>query len=780
MVLLLVVGLVAVIIVILIAVILSIRLRRSDDRDEPTSGPSERGYGPPDTDDTRWRDERASRRPPAGAARPARNGQRPQPQAQNGRYRDRDGRRPGRDQARPRDYDSPRARDYDGPRRPGRYDTGPSEQLPDPRRPVAPGARRPGSGRDYGGRRSVPYDTGPAPRPGADDFPSEPLHAADFPSAEFPSRPQPADFPSGEYPSASQPAADAVTAAYRTAGPRSDEFPSEPLAATDFASGEFPAADFPSEQMPAARSRGRTAPQKADPGRDRPDSRRRPARVQNAPKGRSRKRDDDDWPSMEWDKLSDEQYWAELSSDKPLATTARNPRPASEPRPAAAKNGQPRPAAARTKPPVPASQPDAAAGGPRTRDPRSRRTHGSPREAAATQPRQPVGQPRETVTQPTLPREPAAQLREPVSQPREMLTQPSQPTLPREPVSQPREMLTQPSQPTLPREGVTERLPTRPRQQPAAARARNDVPALTRPDETATPPAGEPSLAMLASLASGPGRAVEDDPLTSPSFSQPTPDSRSYRSSRRSTGADDAVSSTRLDTPPVTAADDYGSGAHDAPGHGNTGYASGEYGTGDYANGGLRDNTPVNGTYEDPEYADPGYAYVPAAPAAQQAGAPQPAGWYGAPTHTSAQGNPYGSYVEPAPAASYPSIPPVGYQDQPGGPGFPAYPGDHAGYQEPAYDPAASGSYPGQAGAPQAAGLPVHPSGAGQFPPPAAYPEAGYAEDGGYGDGNEYPGQAAYADSYGDAGYAPSYPEAGYAADQYQHDGYGGYPAGQG
>ena len=80
--------------------------------------------------------------------------------------------------------------------------------------------------------------------------------------------------------------------------------------------------------MPAARTRTRPAPPKTDPGRDRSDSRRRPGKGQNAPKGRSRKRDDDDWPSMEWDKLTDEQYWAQLSSDKPLATAARSARPA--------------------------------------------------------------------------------------------------------------------------------------------------------------------------------------------------------------------------------------------------------------------------------------------------------------------------------------------------------------------------------------------------------------------------------------------------------------------
>jgi hypothetical protein len=113
--------------------------------------------------------------------------------------------------------------------------------------------------------------------------------------------------------------------------------------------------------------------------------------------------------------------------------------------------------------------------------------------------------------------------------------------------------------------------------------------------------------------------------------------------------------------------------------------------------------------------------------------------------------------VEEAPAASYPSIPPTGYEDPPGGGAYPAYPGDQGGYQEPAYH-AAPPSYP----APVAAG----------------YPEAGYPEDGGYGD--EYAGQTAYADAYGNAGYAPGYPAADYPADHYGQDGYDGYPADQG
>ena len=76
--------------------------------------------------------------------------------------------------------------------------------------------------------------------------------------------------------------------------------------------------------------------------------------------------------------------------------------------------------------------------------------------------------------------------------------------------------------------------------------------------------------------------------------------------------------------------------------------------------------------------------------------------------------------------------------------------------------------------------LAAHPAGAGGFAQPSGYPEADYADDGGYGNG--YPGQAPYADSYGSAtaGYVPSYSADGYPAEQYGQDGYGGYPDGQG
>jgi len=54
---------------------------------------------------------------------------------------------------------------------------------------------------------------------------------------------------------------------------------------------------------------------------------------------RSKRSDDSaDWPSTEWDKLSDVDYWAELASDKPLTTTAQAAAPA--------RPGQPSPAQA--------------------------------------------------------------------------------------------------------------------------------------------------------------------------------------------------------------------------------------------------------------------------------------------------------------------------------------------------------------------------------------------------------------------------------------------------
>ncbi len=53
-----------------------------------------------------------------------------------------------------------------------------------------------------------------------------------------------------------------------------------------------------------------------------------PAASRTRPGRGKRSYDSADWPSTEWDKLSDVDYWAELASDKPLTTTAQPAAPA--------------------------------------------------------------------------------------------------------------------------------------------------------------------------------------------------------------------------------------------------------------------------------------------------------------------------------------------------------------------------------------------------------------------------------------------------------------------
>ena len=654
---LLVVGLAAVIIVILIAVFLSVRLGRGDDREEQPIRRGDRSRGRRDADDPRWqdRDSRDTRRP-SSSARPSRSpGQRARAEIeQAGRYRDRDERRSERDQG-------VRARDYDRPqRRSERYETGPGTASAS-RRPVAAAAPRAGSSRDSASRRSGGsgrdrydggqslYDTGPVQRTPADDFPSGPFPAADYPSDAFPSGSLPvADFPSAEYPAADYP---------------SGEFPS----------GSLPAADFPSGDLPATRARSRPAAPKAEPDRDRPDSRRKQAKAQHPPKGRSRpqrgKRDDDDeWPSMEWDKLSDEQYWAELSSDKPLAS----PKPDTEPKPAPAKNGQSRSATAKPSPSQPAPAPAAATAS--GRDLPSRKT------------------------------------------------------------------------PSPQREAVTERLPVRGHQQTAAdvSRPSSSAPAAGgRRAASSAQPQHEPTIAMLASLAGTPAArppgALDDDPLTSPSFAVPAVDSRSYSSARKNVQT----------------------GPHPAGGnHAAAGY--------DYGSGDSPSSLPASGGYSTPDFADPGYSYqAPLPPAADWSSTPA----HGTPVHsTPAHDNPYGSYVDSAPPA-YPATPQPGYADAYPGTGYQSYPSlsEPSGYPEPAYEPAAETPYQGF----PAAALPAPPADPGQYP----LQHAGYPTDDDY--GAEHADPAGYPDAYGNVGYPPGYP-ADYVADPYGHDGYGGYSAAQG
>jgi hypothetical protein len=656
--LLLVVGLAAVVIVILIAVFLSVRLGRGDDHEEPVR-PGSRDRRRRDEDDPRWQDADArDSRLVMAASRSGGSGSRAHDEDASSHYRDRGERRPAREQAArgpERDYDYPDHRD-----------TGPSEHPSSPRRATARNGR-PANDREYrdrpaGGRRDQ-RDSGPLDYP---DYPSGPQRA--YAGRDYPSGPLPVpDVHSGEYPSADHPS-------------------------MDFPSGPLPAADHPAASagtQPGSRRRSKSGPGKNGSGREQPESRRKPAKSQSGGKGRSRsRRDDDDWPSTEWDKLTDEQYWAEVSSDKPLSTSARAAQPASEPTPAAG-NGRSRPA-----------------------NGKQAASHGT----AAPMP----------------PAEPAREL-------------PSR------------------KAPSPLREPVTERLPVRARPQPPVpARSANGSRATRRAEATLPRPAEEPSLAVLSSLAtSAPARpygALDEDPLTSPSFSRPALDSRSYQRP----GAPPARSGAHRQPAASYDLAGYGTAGYRADGYPpGPGYPGPDYPARDYS--GPLSAPPASG-YQFPGQAGPGYAY----PDAQPPQAP-PASWQRPlDEQAPAQGNPYGSYVDPAPA-SYQASPAVYPDSHPSG-GH-AYPADPAGsYDGPGFSQAPAPYQPAIA----AAG---HAADAGHYPVAGVYPPAGYPSDGGYGY-EQHASQAVYPAPQEAVSYPPGYAN-GYPADPYENNGYG-YPAAQG
>ena len=505
-----------------------------------------------------------------------------------------------------------------------------------PRRPAreAAGHRPPAPARAPVGASAQArsrHDSGPSRRPAADDFPS-----ADYPSMDF--------GPAGSYPS-----------------------------------GDHPSVEFPVADYAAMGDR-----------RDRPDSRRKAAPAPAAGKSpRSRQRgkrdDDDDWPSSEWDKLSDEQYWAELSADKPLSTMARPPsRPAGNAAAAAPANGS-----AKAKPAA--------------RDPRPARPPAPERDLPSRNER---SDQREPATE-RLPIRAARQAAPPVPPAR-------------------READTLAAGRSYPEPRPLDSGPRSQRDTgPHAARntgphaARDTGPQPRRRDTTGPQPARDRDLAMLTGLASAPPPipgALEDDPLTSPSFSLkavPANDSRSYSNARK-----------HAKTGPAPADHPAANGADHASGH--------------------------SGSYPAADYADPGYAYHAAPPAAAPPPAPA-AEWYSAPpeAQTPAYGNPYqhngrsDGYADSQATASY------------------------ANY---AADPLRVYSPPGyEAPAPYA-----EPAG------PAAYQAPPAAGSMPYGDGYQaqpYPDQASYPDGYGAGGYAAGY-EGGYAPDPdpYAAGGYGPYP----
>ncbi len=535
-----------------------------------------------------------------------------------------------------------RGRDYDGaPRRPAR-DASDYSASSSPRHPTQkPAATRSAAGASAQARGR--HDTGPSRRPAADDFPS-----ADYPSMDF--------------------------------GP-----------AESYATGDQPAVEFPATM---------------DGSRDRPASRRKAegasASGKSKPRQRGKRDDDDDWPSSEWDKLSDEQYWAELSADKPLSTMARPSRPASDTAAKTPANGS-----AKAKP------------GPR--DSRPARPPASDRDLQRDLPSRKERDQREPVTE----RLPVRAAR-PAPPPLPPARREADAAAASRSYPEPRSVLD--SAPRSSRD-------TGPHQArntgPYPARDTGPQPRLEprRRDTTGPQPTRDRDLAMLTELASAPPPipgALEDDPLTSPSFSLkavPANDSRSYSNARKHAKT----------APAADRAAANGAAHANGNGHGANGHSSGGYPAGDYA--------------------DPGYAYQPAPPAAAAA-----ADWYSAPpapaapaaeAQTPAYGNPYahnGSGNGDATTAHTAS--------------YNNYLADPLRvYSPPGYEAPAPYAEPASPAAYLAAPLPP----AGSAPYTDGYPAQPYAD------------QSGYQDGYTAGGYAPGY-EADYSGDPYASGGYAPYP----
>jgi hypothetical protein len=91
---------------------------------------------------------------------------------------------------------------------------------------------------------------------------------------------------------------------------------------------EVPSAAGETEMAPpsAGPSAGPSASPSARAGRRGQDQRKR----SRPGRGRQARADDDDWPDTGWANVSDEDFWADISSDKPLATTARSAQSAAD------------------------------------------------------------------------------------------------------------------------------------------------------------------------------------------------------------------------------------------------------------------------------------------------------------------------------------------------------------------------------------------------------------------------------------------------------------------
>ncbi len=739
---LLVIGLVAVIVAFLVAAFFSMR-RGHDDEDEPARRPSVRdrirGRGGDARDrDPRW-DSAAPQR--SSARRPGGRGPAPS-------------RRPSRDT---RDADRADRYDRAGYEQPRGYE--PSSRGYGERAPI----------RGYDGQRS---ERAPSARRGGrnDDATETVVQSVARPARARPATParRPGDDSFGTGP---------VTALYDT-GPSA-------AAVGDYATAQVNADPdlTDSDVFPRVRA---DIPQPASKARPRSQPKTRGSRP-----SRSKHDDDDDWPSTEWDQLSDEQYWAELSADKPLSTTARSAQ-SNGAQSSSAQSSSARASSARASGSAAAKPGRSAAARPAgTPRPDRDRPAASADHTASRQSRDRAGQEDATQQLSTRPgsrssaRQPAARARGAQA-----------------PGAADRDARAASSRAGRPAPGhgyeATGRIPSRGRSQagadvpasavgtgpmsapPMSAPPMNSAPMNSAPMNSAPmntgpmsavpmstgPATGPTGLADAAPRRSAPRGPAGDDPLTSPSYarsSSPAGDSRAYRSSGRAAqrdpargGADDSRgyprSPARGDYPAAPAPYD----SYPAAADGRRDYPAAADGGRDYPGTASRHGYPASpGERTDPNVGRP------AAPAGYPASPPpaRPAYDDTRPAETTSPqagaGNPYGSFVDSAPppqpentGPTYPPAAPAG-NGQGGYSGAPAsgYPAS-SGYPDP-YRPGRDG-YPAAASpGSQDPGTGYHPA----PPPPAAYPypagTGGYPDSPGYQNGAGFPASSPYQNGSG-------------------------------
>jgi hypothetical protein len=494
---------------------------------------------------------------------------------------------------------------------------------------------------------------------------------------------------------------------------------------------------------------------------------------------RSKRDDDGEWPSTEWDELSDVDYWAELASEKPLTTTVQAVTPAERPErdrserdrsdardtDAGSKRAERREAPDRRDTSDRRDTGDRRGSGDR-RDSRDAADRRAGTERAGTE-RRPGGERREDADQ-----RDGADRRESGAERR------AKPPAPAARISRPAQDRAFPAAVS----GAAE----------AGYGGRGETYGPAEPRRPAAP-AGE-SLRAAPAARAGAARPLDDDPLTSPSFPRITDDGRSYRR-----GRGEAVSGARSPNgqfgdesygalPPVlplATTDSQATASYARPARGTAEYAAApaEPYQPQKTPAEIRQAGAVSASYPPPSVPDGGYlppgglSYLrepvsggyqvsqPAQDYRQELSAPAGYGTHERPAHSYPAGQEEGGYpVAPVTsgyaAASLPSYP-AGPAHQPGYPDYiaggsrdSAAPEPASGYSY-AQEPAVTYQQY-QVPGPADASMPYssHDVLPGYSPTqytaqyePAGYPASGYEPEGGY------PADPYAVDPYGYPGY---------------------------